>query len=141
MDEQDEQELMEAQELELEQPTIRGDVRADEEATTPADDGLSDLFEVPKHDDLDMDVHDIVGMDVEGDVMDGDLSDLVDVSEEDVMGEDVMGLDDDLSDLFDLPGTPPSTESAPTPRFRLTPQGKRYVRPLPQPGMIEPQED
>ena len=129
MDEQDEQELMEAQELELEQPTIRGDVRADEEATTPADDGLSDLFEVPKHDDLDMDVHDVVGMDVEGDVMDGDLSDLVDVSEEDVMGEDP----DAEDELDEMPGTTPDMRKGEPVRYKLAPQYRpsRYPQPPP----------
>ena len=57
------------------------------------DDGISDLFEVPS--DL-TDTQDLISVDVEGDIVEanpvtGDLSDLVDVSEEDILGDEETG--------------------------------------------------
>ena len=114
------------------------------EESVKYDDGLSDLFATPKLDDPDMDFSDVVGVDMEEDIMDGDLSDLVEVTEEDIMGEDIHGMeDDDLSDLLDMPGRPVSTpESKPklVKRYRIQPRGKQYLRELP-PSLGEVQED
>ena len=51
-------------------------------------DDLSSLFEVPKSTDPDIDTRDLFELDLVDDVQGGDLSDLVDVTEEDIMGED-----------------------------------------------------
>jgi len=53
-------------------------------------DGLSDLFEV----DDDPDTDDVVSVDLEKDIMDGDLSDVTDVSEADILGDDEAGQTD-----------------------------------------------
>ena len=92
-------------------------------------DDLSDMFIVPKHDDLDMDVSDLVRVDLEDDVMDGDLSDLVDVSEEDVMGEDP----DAEDELDEMPGTTPDMRKGEPVRYKLAPQYRpsRYPQPPP----------
>ncbi len=52
-------------------------------------DDLSDLFTVPKQSDPDMRVDDLIDIDIERDVIDGDLSDITKVTNEDVMGKDV----------------------------------------------------
>lgn len=50
-------------------------------------DGISDLFQV----DDDPDTDDLVEVDIEHDIMDGDLSDVTDVTEEDIIGDDIYG--------------------------------------------------
>ena len=50
------------------------------------DDGLSDLFEVPG-DETFGDVKERVEVDVERDVIDGDLSDLTEVTNDDILGK------------------------------------------------------
>lgn len=50
-------------------------------------DGISDLFEV----DSDNDTDDLLKVDIEKDIMDGDLSDITEVTEEDIMGDDIYG--------------------------------------------------
>ena len=56
------------------------------------EDGISDLFEVPG--DL-TDTQDLISVDIEKDILDagpeGDLSDLVEVSEEDILGDEETG--------------------------------------------------
>lgn len=48
-------------------------------------DGISDLFEVDDNPDTD----DLVTVDMEADIIDGDLEDLTEVTEEDVMGDEL----------------------------------------------------
>ncbi len=50
-----------------------------------APDGLSDLFVV----DEDPDTDDLVSVDIENDIIDGDLSDLTEVSEDDILGDEL----------------------------------------------------
>ena len=50
-----------------------------------SDDGISDLFEVDSNDDT----SDLVSVDLERDIIDGDLSDLTEVSEDDILGDDL----------------------------------------------------
>jgi hypothetical protein len=64
----------------------------DREEAQESSDGISDLFEV----DGDMtDTQDLVSVDIERDILDagpdGDLSDLVEVSDEDIMGDEETG--------------------------------------------------
>lgn len=49
-------------------------------------DDLADLFEVPDEDDPDMQTRDLLEIDVDEDIIDGDLSDITAVSREDIMG-------------------------------------------------------
>jgi hypothetical protein len=61
-------------------------------ATTEANgDDLSDLFEGPDANDLDVNIDDLVGVDEEDVFGEGgeDMSDLISVSNEDIMGEDI----------------------------------------------------
>ena len=48
-------------------------------------DGISDLFEI----DDDPDTDDLVSVDIEKDIIDGDLSDLTEVSEDDILGDEL----------------------------------------------------
>jgi len=52
-----------------------------------ASDGISDLFEV----DSDDDTSDLVSVDLEKDIIDGNLDDLTEVSEEDILGDEETG--------------------------------------------------
>lgn len=48
-------------------------------------DGISDLFEVDSEPDTD----DVLSVDIDKDVIDGDLDDLVDVTEDDILGDEM----------------------------------------------------
>jgi len=50
-------------------------------------DGISDLFEVDNEDDTE----DLISVDIEKDIIDGDLDDLTEVSEEDILGDEETG--------------------------------------------------
>jgi hypothetical protein len=51
------------------------------------EDGISDLFEI----DSDDDTSDLISVDLEKDIVDGNLDDLTEVSEEDIMGDEETG--------------------------------------------------
>lgn len=79
-------------------------------------DGISDLFEL----DDDPDTDDLISVDMEHDIIDGDLSDITDVTEEDVMGEDIYG---------QSPLDAPAEQKV----KRIMPRGGIIRRPLPPP--------
>jgi len=79
-------------------------------------DGVSDLFEVPAEDDL----SDLISVDIERDVIDGNLDDLTEVSEEDILGDEETG-------QVPLEYEPDVPRRKPLPRYRRTPP--RYVPP------------
>ncbi len=74
----------------IEQPEEEVDVGEEEEEKPKvrinAGDDMSDLFEGPSPDDEDMDTDDLFEVDVEDDVMGGNMDDLFDVTNEDIMG-------------------------------------------------------
>lgn len=87
-------------------------------------DGISDLFEVPS--DL-TDTNDLVSVDIDRDIIDaneetGDLSDLVDVSEEDILGDEETG----QVPLDYHPDYPPDMQQRPVARRPV-----RYTRRYP----------
>jgi len=87
-------------------------------------DGISDLFEVG--DDL-IDTSDLIDVDMEADIMDGDLSDLTEVSEEDIMGDPDTG-------QIPLDYRPDPPRMRPTPRYRRT-GSERYNPPTSMRGL------
>jgi len=91
------------------------------DAPRQASDGISDLFEVPTEDDT----SDLVSVDIERDIIDaneetGDLSDLVEVSEEDILGDEETG-------QVPLEWKPDVPRRRVLPRYRRVPA--RYVPP------------
>lgn len=82
---------------------------------------LDFLFEVPQFDDPDMEIRDVVGLDVERDIVGGSLDEATSVTEEDILGDSF-----DVSDPDELsrPPTPPFRSQRP-PRRRppLPPAG------------------
>ena len=85
-------------------------------------DGISDLFEVDSNDDT----SDLVSVDLERDIIDGDLSDLTEVSEEDILGDDETG-------QVPLEYKPDMPKRRVLPRYRRLPQ--RYVPPTSMQGL------
>lgn len=79
-------------------------------------DGLSDLFEVGNEDNGD----DLLSVDIEKDIIDGDLADLTEVSEEDIMGDEETG-------QIPLDYKPDMPRGRPMPRYRRPTQ--RYIPP------------
>jgi len=91
------------------------------DAPGQANDGISDLFEVPTEDDT----SDLVSVDIERDIIDanedtGDLSDLVEVSKEDILGDEETG-------QVPLEWKPDVPRRRVSPRYRRVPT--RYVPP------------
>ncbi len=93
------------------------------EAASPPIQGtdLDHLFEVPKFDDPDMEIRDLVSLDVEEDIVGGSLDEATSVTEEDILG-----------DSFDV-GDP--EEGRPDPRPQ-SPRAPRKRPPLPPPGGV-----
>jgi len=85
-------------------------------------DGISDLFEVPTDDDTE----DLVSVDIERDIMDGNLDDLTEVSEEDILGDEETG-------QVPLEYKPDAPRRKVLPRYRRTPT--RYTPPASLGGM------
>ena len=79
-------------------------------------DGISDLFRV----DSDDDTSDLISVDLEKDIIDGDLSDLTEVSEEDILGDGETG-------QVPLDYKPDTPRRRVLPRYRRTPT--RYTPP------------
>ena len=83
-------------------------------------DGISDLFTVDDEDiGAGSDVDDLIEVDIERDIIDaneetGDLSDLVDVTDEDIMGNEL--------GQSPLDYKPPAQSQRKQPRYRLTPR-------------------
>lgn len=103
-----------------------GDVaaRAAREAASPPIQGtdLDYLFEIPKFDDPDMEVRDLVSLDVEQDIVGGSLDEATSVTEEDILGDSF-----DVSDPDELARPP----TRPAPR---SPRVLRRRPPLPPTG-------
>ena len=102
-------------------------------------DDLSDLFTAPKDTDPDMRVDDLVSVDIEADILDGDLSDLMVVEREKAIEEedlsdlmevsdaDIMGDDDEDEEEVDSDDVTPGVPAAQLPpaRYQLTTKGRR----------------
>jgi len=84
--EEDEEQVEDAADTAEEEEAVEERVTPDSPTKEANGDDLADLFRTPKETDPDMRIDDIVAVDLEDDIMDGDLSDLVDVTEEDIMG-------------------------------------------------------
>ncbi len=93
------------------------------EAASPPIQGtdLDYLFEAPQSDDPDMEIRDVVGLDVERDVVGGSLDEATSVSEDDILG-----------DSFDV--SDPDELARPAPRPAPRPQRVPRRRPLPPTG-------
>ncbi len=96
--------------------------RAAREAASPPIQGtdLDYLFEVPQSTDPDMEIRDVVGLDVERDIVGGSLDEATSVSEDDILGDAF-----DVSDPDELarPPTRPVTRQRVVRRRPLPPAG------------------
>lgn len=91
------------------------------EAASPPVQGtdLDYLFEVPKFDDPDMEIRDLVSLDVEEDIVGGSLDEATSVTEEDILGDSF-----DVSDPDEgRPAPRPQTPRVPRKRPPLPPSG------------------
>lgn len=80
-------------------------------------DGISDLFRIEDEDDT----SDLISVDLEKDIIDGDLEDLTEVSEEDILGDEETG-------QVPLDYKPDLPKRKSLPRYRRTPF--RYIPPI-----------
>ncbi len=85
---------------------------------------LDYLFEVPQPDDPDMEIRDVVGLDVERDIVGGSLDEATSVSEDDILGDAF-----DVSDPDELarPPTRPVTRPPRLPRRRPLPPAGGFI--------------
>ncbi len=91
------------------------------EAASPPIQGtdLDHLFEVPQFDDPDMEIRDVIGLDLEEDIVGGSLDEATSVTEEDILGDSF-----DVSDPEDgRPAPRPQSPRAPRRRPPLPPSG------------------
>ncbi|MGR3295860.1 MAG: hypothetical protein ACUZ8A_06500 [Candidatus Bathyanammoxibius sp.] len=114
------------------EPIGEFDTGAESTAVTPESESppiqgtdLDYLFEVPQSDDPDMEIRDLVGLDIERDIVGGSLDEATSVSEEDILGDSF-----DVSDPDELarpPTRPASFRPQRTPRKRPLPPAGGFI--------------